>query len=88
MPTPASVWGARPPELGRRLLGGVGWFSLLDVELHGNFSALTSTLLSTVSKSRQKVFVLIEVPDAQAVITSQGDFPGFRHQIYVVQSVK
>ena len=47
---PHQCLGARPPELGH--LGGVGWFSLLDVKLNGNFSFLTSTLLSTVSKSQ------------------------------------
>ena len=61
MPVPTSVWGERPLEL-RRLLGGVGQFSLLGVGPRGKFSALVDILLSNVSRSRQTVFALIEAP--------------------------
>ena len=56
------VWVESPIELGRRLRGGVGWPSLLDVGIRENFSGLTSSLLSNVSRSRQTVFVLVETP--------------------------
>jgi len=58
----SSVWGARLLELGRRFLGGVGQFYQRDVKLRGNFSFLADTSLSSVSRNRQTVFVLIEAP--------------------------